>query len=354
MALLYAEKFAKYTDDQHIVDDNPQSGITASGTGRTMQASTGRFGHTTLQMTSTATYFDFPWAAITASETVIVGFSLRDFNNTAPTAVDNQQLIGMVDASGQHHWRLDVTLGGLVLWRANGATGIVQFVAPFCLGFQRWHWIEVRATMQTSGSVEVRVDGQTVINVTATDFRDGTADALTALRIYGARMNRQYDEIVICDGTGSTFNDFFGELRIVQTVPDADGSVVNWTASAGTDVSCVDDAIAAYNGDTDYISSSTADQESLFSHGAFTLTNITSVKFVQLSTMARDDGTNTFRQLVRSGGTTFDNGSDINPVSAAAGVYDWYNHRRELDPNGSIAWTETSINAAEFGVRARP
>lgn len=347
MALLYVEKFAKYSDDQHVDDDN--TAITAGGTTRTMETGTGRFGDTTLQMAGATTHFQFPWAALTASETIIVAFSVREFN-TSVTNVDNQNLCALTDPSDQVHWRIDLIPGGLNLFRAGGGAPVLVATALNCIGVARWHWIEIKATMQTSGSVEVKVDGVTVINVTATDFRDGASDTLTGFRMYGSRYFRQYDEIIICDDTGATFNTFFGDMRIAQAVPDADGSVVDWTASAGTDVSCVDDALAAYDDDTTYIESSTTDQESLFSHAAFTLTGVNVVKFVQLSTLARDDGTNTLRQLVRSGGTTYDSGSDLNPTTD----YQWFNHMRELDPNGTIAWTEANINSAEFGVRARP
>lgn len=346
MTILYAEKFAKYNDDQDIITDNPTYG--SSGTSRTMQTAQGRFGGTVLQVTSSSTYIQFPWAAVSASDTAIIGMSVRDMTGVLnePTA---QNLIGVVDASSQFHWRIDIVAGSLLLYRAGGATPVLTASAIGVIGTNVWHWIEIKAVMANAGSVEVRVDGVTVINVSA-DFRDGTVDALTSLRLYGGNFTRQFDDLIICDGAGATFNDFFGDTRMVATVPDADGSVVNWTASAGTNVSCVDDPLAAYDDDTTYISSATTDQESLFSHGAFTLTGVNSVKFVQLDTLARDDGTNTFRQLARSGGTTYDNGADKNHGT----VYAWANHRWELDPNGGIAWTETNINAAEFGVRARP
>lgn len=348
MALLYVEKFAKYSDDQHIIDRSGPRLYTSSGTTRTIETAQGRFGGNVLQIGSTATLIEFPWATVTAATTAIIGFAMRDGKALSST-VRGEQIITLSDTADQSHWRLDYIIGGLALYRANGVSPILVGVATDCIATDRWHWIEIKALMATSGNVEVRVDGVTVLNV-AGDFRDSTSDPLTRIRLFGSRYERQYDELIICDSTGSTFNDFFGDTRIVATVPDADGSVVNWTASAGTNVSCVDDALGAYNDDTDYISSSTADQESLFSHAPFTLTGVNVVKFVQLSAMARDDGTNTFRQLMRSGGTTYDNGADINPDT----TYDFHVHRRELDPNGAIAWTETSINAAEFGVRARP
>lgn len=353
MALLYAEKFAKYNDDQHIIDDNPQSGITAGGgTGRVMVSAAGRFGDTVLSMTGRTTSLQFPFAAVSSSTVLYIAMTVLD--NQLDTQSQFENILGAVDASGHLHFRLDTLPGGgLAIYRAN--TISPEFVATVgsVLGQGVWHLIEVKADMQNAGNVQVRVDGVEVMNVNA-DFRDAASDPLTGIRIYGSNATRYFDEIIIADDSGSTFNTWIGDFRIKQTVPDADGSVVDWTASTGTDVSCVDDAIAAYNGDTDYISSSTTDQESLFSHAAFTLTDLNDVKFVQVAAMARSDGSNTFRQLVRSGGTTYASGSDITPTSSSAGVYDWYNYRLELDPNGSIDWNETSINAAEFGVRARP
>jgi len=349
MALLYAEKFAKYSDPAHVSARNVPLNYGSNSTSRAIVAAAGRFGNSVLSLSSRATRFHFPFAAVTSSTSVIISMWFKD--NVTGLQDQHENLCSVVDTSSHIHWQLLTTPGGgLVLRRANATTtGAYHTHVGSVLGSNVWHHLEVRADMVTSGNVEVRVDGVTVIN-SAGDFRDGTSDALTEVWIIGSNATRYFDELLICDTAGSTFNNFVGDMRIAATVPDADGSAVNWTASSGTNVSCVDDALGAYNDDTDYISSSTLDQESLFSHGAFTLTGVNSVRFVQLSTMALDDGANTLRQLVRSGGTTYDNGADLNPTTS----YNWFVHRRELDPNGSIAWTATSINAAEFGVRARP
>jgi len=155
------------------------------------------------------------------------------------------------------------------------------------------------------------------------------------------------DDLFVMDTTGTVFNGFMADRRIQTLIPNADGGVVDWAASSGTDVSCVDDALSAQNGDTDYIESSSPGQESRFA-----LSNLpvspASVDAVMIKLCARksDAGDRTVRGLVNS--------SSSEAVGSAVGLtttYGWKSSGVFLtNPNGSVAWTESAVNALEAGV----
>lgn len=341
MALLYLEKFAKYSLAADIVDDNPTYG-NSSGL-NAMVASGGRFGERCASLGTNSATVSMPWAAVAGSTTAVIMMTI----NCAQTSLDaTRPIIEAIDNIGDFHWRLSITTAGnlVVLDSDNFAVA----VAPF--GFGVWRRVEIKVSMVGSGNMEVRVDGVTVINV-AGDFRDGTTDAIPTLRFYGSTSSNNFriDELIVCDDTGSDFNDFLGDMRIEASVADADGSITDWTPSSGTSISCVDDPLAGYDAGTTNISSSTTDQDTYFTH-TVSAPDHTDIMFAALAPMIVDDGSNTFRHQVNSNGTIDRGPSDINPTT----LYSWYTRAWALDPDTAAPWTLAAINAAEFGVRCRP
>ena len=344
MALLFAEKFAKYATQADVASDN--SGWVGGNATNGIETAFGRFGDNCLRIRASAGHYTIPWLALTASDTTIIGASVR---LGAGLQIEPRTIFALVDATSAFHWAVQMSISGFVTVVDSNDMVVAMSAQP--LGYGVWHWIEVKATATGAGNVEVRVDGVQVINV-AGDFLDGTADPLTSLR-FGGVFNTEgfhYDELIVMDGTGATFNDFLGDMRIEASVVDADGSIVDWTASAGTDVSCVDDALGAYNDDTDYVSSSTTDQDEYFSHATVVAPGHTDIIFAGLTALVRDDGANTFRLQVNSGGTIDRSPADINPST----VYQWSTYVWGSDPDTVAPWVLADLNAAEFGLRCRP
>jgi hypothetical protein len=111
----------------------------------------------------------------------------------------------------------------------------------------------------------------------------------------------------------------------------------------------VDDALGAYDDDTTYISETTNNEEATFSFGAFSLTNMSSIKGVWVSALGRTDGTDSLGIIAvsPSGGTK----TAIGSVALSA-AYQWKGGSFPVDPNTSSAWASASaINSADFGVR---
>jgi hypothetical protein len=344
MALIYIEKFAKYANNADIVADNGWGGGNSSNI---MVPAFGRFGDPCLRIRQVTGTYEIPWAARTSSTTMIVATATK----VSPTAASSLAVIpimgAMYDPLVSFHWSLVLDPGGNLCMRDAGNNVVGS--CPF--GFGIWRWIEVKVSMENAGSAIVRIDGVEVMNISG-DFRQSTSNTISSFRLHGFTTpdGSHYDELILMDGTGASFNDFIGDLRIEASIVDTDGAVVDWAPSAGSAFQCVDDALAAYNDDTDYVSSSTTDQDAYFSHVDLVAPGLDEIRFVALTALARDDGTNTLRLQVDSGGTVARSATDLDPGT----TYRWITEAWALDPNTADAWTPSAVNGAEYGIRCRP
>lgn len=345
MALLYTEKFAKYAVSADIANDNPH--LTGGG-GITLVDSAGRFGERAASYRSGTNSLQFPWDAVTASETVIIFMTFK-WQETGGN--QSRVLARMTTASSSNnHWRLEINFDGALL--LYNATGALVGVGTYPLGNNIWRTIEIKVNATNTGNVQVRVDGIEVMNVNS-DFRNGTSGSLTTLYFSGTPSSNYftYDEIVICDDTGSSMNDFVGDMRLSFANVSNDGTTVDWTASSGVDYECVDDALAAYDDDSTYVTSDTVDQDEYFTH-TVVAPNVDEIKFVMLTSLVRYDGAgNDGVQLqVNSNGDIARSAADITIGSS----YQWVSEIFMEDPDTTLPWDLAALNNAEFGIRCRP
>lgn len=218
---------------------------------------------------------------------------------------------------------------------------------------ETWVWIEMKVrlgTNATDGSVEVRVNDVTYIVNGAIDTHISSTARITNLRFSGpngATAAHRLDDLVIMNTEGTSMNDFIGDSRIDTLLPTASGGASDWTASAGSDFQCVDDALHAANDDTDYISAASAGDEARFAFADLpdTPDHIDCVQ-VRMRARKQHTGTRTMRGLINS------NGNELTgPERGLTTEYYWRNGGAyPLDPDGNVAWTETAVNAIEAGV----
>ena len=135
------------------------------------------------------------------------------------------------------------------------------------------------------------------------------------------------------------------ERRVYYFMPNADGTPVDWTPSAGSEYACIDEIPP--NGDTDYIKSSTVGNISVFDKAD--LSNVAVVNLVQVWAAARkDDATTRGLKIVgtNDSGGTYDKSAEfllrlcVHLLPAA-----WL-----TDPIAATAWTPALLNGYTFGV----
>lgn len=213
-----------------------------------------------------------------------------------------------------------------------------------------WMWVECKVTISsTVGTCEVKVNGVSVLNLTGLNNQGvGGNSNITNVALSGDNYFTYFDDWYIADTSGSYNNDYLGSIKVITSNPIANGSTNNFTAvGAASNYLCVDEAALA-NGNTDYVESSTAGHFDLYDVTSIS-TGITNAPAVWIECNAQKTiaGAREIKLLARSSGNDAISGVQ----SLTQSVYNYYSYVADKDPNGSITWTGTNINAAEFGVK---
>lgn len=248
------------------------------------------------------------------------------------------------------------SINGAVLLNTDGSITVegdgginLASSAAATISANSWYYIEVQLHKDAAGSIEVFVNGTSVVSASG-DTEDGAANILLFGTVSSGSTNTTvYDDVYLATDA-SALPAIKGDVVIETVLPNADTAQADWTLSAGTDgFALIDDALGTNgDGDTTYISETTLGNKS-----EFDLENIsaspTSVHAVAIRTRAAktDAGTIEYTQYIDSSGTE-GAGSAIAPAESVynLSVSDIY----ETDPNTASAWTEAGVNALKLGV----
>jgi hypothetical protein len=231
-------------------------------------------------------------------------------------------------------------------------TAITGGTATPTITQSEWNYIEWKVTIADSisaGSCVVRLNGNVIIDVPAGQDLQATANASGSGVRFGVEAanasSRDFDDIYICDGSGSTNNDFLGDCRIDLVMPSADGFYSDGTPSTGSDNFAMVNAIPVGTGNFVTLAG-TGDRDS-YQHGGVPITAGSIIYGVQVSAAVdKDDaGTRNAATFVRSG-TVDDDGASVGLGTSYGILRDVY----ELNPDGNVAWNTTTVDDAEFGV----
>lgn len=248
------------------------------------------------------------------------------------------------------------TRGSLLLTRDVGTATLIDTAANI-VNILRWHFIEIRLLLgTTTGAVELKVDGVSVgtatsTNTTSAGTSTSTSDIIGTFDLIGTSFVPWYiSGLYINDTTGSAPNNGFMGPHIMETLrPNGAGFSTGFTPSAGSNWQNVDED--TQDGHTTYNEAATAATIDSFTYSNLVNT-ATSIPAIGLNTICRKEGlpgSKKLRSRVRS------SASDALGTAIALKSEETnsrYMHTRQIiekDPNGTIAWTSTSVNAAEAG-----
>lgn len=244
--------------------------------------------------------------------------------------------------------------------------GISTFVMPVGLNGPAGNYTHVEIVPApghplihaTNGGVRVYANGTLVLDLQGVATRNalgGSGKIGYVQPRSNARSTNLITDVVIHDCSGSDFSDGrIGDKRVSYRHALTAGTYTAGTAvGAGSLLACVSEQAA--DGDTTYID---FDDTGLPKAASFVCqampANTISIDEVTELVIVRkaDASTNTGRQLMKSGATLVDNGSDVaaptgynlfTQVGAAPG--------HMVDPNTSAAWTISNCDAVEVGYR---
>ncbi len=332
MSLLFLEGFENYASAT-----DPQKKWSLRSI-QTISTSYGRFGSNGAYM-STASHFIQKNLNLGTKTTLVAGLAFYINSGATPTYSSSFPILEFQDESGVDQVRLHLNNSfGFDVY--NGAETLLGSSADALVASYRWYYLEMKAVIHdTTGSVEVHLGGEQILNLTSKDTKIGSAyaDRVRINCIY-SNVSTYFDDIYIDD------SNLHGDCRVLTFRPDADGNSSDFTRSTGSnDYECVDEQ--GSNEDTDYIYSDTLNHKSIF---GITTGALGTVKGIQLNLDCRLDeaGTRKITPICRSNSIDY-SGSESGVLGAS---YAYELQCWDTDPNDSNPWTQAKLEAAEFGL----
>lgn len=277
------------------------------------------------------------------------------FNNTGDTLFGLANYLDSGDLDGQ--FALGVFNDGKIrVARCRGfATSQCQFptllgTGASVLSTGTWYYIECRVFIHASaGAVEVRVNGVAEITLTGVNTKGATSAVATSeffqLRCLSSTAINFDDFYVRTEASATEVTGgFLGDIKVKPYYPNGDGTYTALTCSTGsTHYTLVDETTP---NTTDYVSSSTALQKDSYNFQDASETG--SIKAVQLAAYCykMDAGFRGVDVFCKSSSTESFTASMPLSTTGKYALKIW-----EQDPNTSADWSQTNLNAAEFGVR---
>jgi hypothetical protein len=277
----------------------------------------------------------------------VLGFGIRC---TALPAADAPIAEIMDGANVQGQLVLTPT-GTLKVYRGAGVALLGTSAVVITAG--TWYYIELRYIVDPAvGSSDVHVDGVAKLAIAGANTRQTANTYANGYRLAGDAALFHFDDVYFVDGVNSSpgpaNNNFLGPVQCVALVPDGDGATNQFTQDSGANrYSRVNEVPS--DGDTSYVSSSTIGDRQLLTTGnlASLTGSVFGVKVV--ASMRKDDATaRTAKVTVHPSANNYD--SAAYAISAAWAYYGTGNIW-PYNPETLLAWTPTTVNGAQIGVK---
>jgi len=348
MALIWIDGFEGYETSYGPDVNNAltRRGYTHTGDSNCYELREGRFGGYALWLfNDDGLYIRTP--NLTTDRTLIVGVSIY----TEQSDDDADEIIRFFDGDGSlgMNVRLNSAPGSGRKFQIRRGTNILETVDnPTFPSALQWFHLEFKVYCDsTSGTYELRLNGETIASDTGVNTQEGTSNYYASVSLDSLHRKARFDDFYICDGTGSKNNDFLGLVKVVPIFPESEHTVEWETMIGGSNHA---DAVAEVtpDDDTSYIEDDDAGDKDIFEYGDIT-DSLVSVDGLILHTICRETDATSFDiiQIVRSGGSEYDQTSQAVGSSSYVNRYDIL----ESDPDTGLDWTKTGINSSQFGVK---
>ncbi len=208
-----------------------------------------------------------------------------------------------------------------------------------------WTYVEIKYIFAASGSLEIHLDTISALNLTNFDSRGGCSSV--SLLGFCSHITNEclFDDLYICDSTGTINNTFLGPINVYTLFPNGDAAV-QLTPSTGTDNYAMVDEVPV-DSNTTFVQGTggQSDLYELTDLPAITPTSIPGIMATAISCKTDNSGLSG-EFILDSGGST----SNSSPVSLAANLYRIMYHIWDVAPGGA-SWTKTLIDALKAGFK---
>lgn len=318
----------------------------------------GRWGGKCLHAADSGNLFVYTWNGatkrLTATPELVVGMALR-INPVTPA---HPFLIFMDNYVPQCSLWVDPTTFTITMRTGRGTDpGDItlvdtNYVAPLTL----WIYLEVKVTIGIAGSVEIRIDGQTVGLATGIQTQQTGNSYTNRFAVTGVAQfsggSVSVDDLYVINPTDATgLVNFIGEVKIQTKYPNADGNQNDWTRSAGspsTNYTQVNATNTSYIETNVYNTSGVLNAKDLYNIQDFVVTGSIFAVQENLSFRKDDVGNKSICPLLRTASVEYEGATTFS--------YSDYTHTSkmwEVNPGDGLPWQLTDLNAAEFGIKVK-
>jgi hypothetical protein len=332
MAILFCDSFDHYTTLSHKY---------ASVSGSPSIGAFGRFSTSGLRSSNQNVYPVVPLTGNPA--TTIVHFAINTDSMGAGRCIahwvdgGSPQLTVVLNTDGSVTVRRGDTSGTIL---GTSSAGLVPMDASYP------HLGMALTVHNSTGTFELWVNGVSVYSLSGQDTQNSANAQATAfqLGISGSSSAQvDFDDLVILNNSGGSLDAFLGDVRVSALLPDGAGDSTQWTPSASTNVSNVDDT--APDGDTTYNASATAGQKDLFTMGALPAATGTVKAVVARLYHRKDDASARVIKAKVKHSSTEGDGGNISPGTGYGYSQDVF----ATNPSTTAAWTPSEVNAMQAG-----
>lgn len=253
---------------------------------------------------------------------------------------------GFMDGATTQVYLLAQADGSLALY---GGGSLLGTTPPGTFKPGGHYYVELQVTIDNvAGAAELRVNEETIINVSGVDTQVSGAAQVTQFQFGGdgsASLVQYFDDFYVLDDAGAQCNDFLGDIHLYLLMPEGAGAHADWTPLVGANWQEVDDNPP--DGDTTYNATNTVTDRDSFEMEDMPGGWSGTIQAVGVAINSRRDDAvaHELEPSVRSGGTDYDGAAELITDS-----YSFYNlYAWELDPDTAAAWLVAGVNAMECG-----
>lgn len=339
-------------------DDNLSNQKWTQFTNGTLSATNPRTGIQQLDGTTNGAFIFRSFAAAQQHATFVAGLGYFQVSNADRPEMTFMNF--MADAGVTTHVSLRRNDDGSITAYRGGTPGtnsgatVLAVSAPNVILLGNWYHIEIKVLLaDAGGTVEVRVNNTTVINFTGDTKNGGTATVFDRVHIFsnsaGDSMNARFDDFYILNGAGASNNDFIGDSRIHNVLPNANG---NYSQLLGSDGNSIDNYLQVDENPpntTDYNGSGVSGDKDSYNFPDLPVA-VTAVRAVAQRAWAAssDAGSRAARNFVRIAGVDYPS-ADYN----VGATYLHFETLFDTSPATAVAFTPAEFNAAEWGFEVR-
>lgn len=350
MSLIHFDGFESYTGETTPSFAANSGLLSITGMSSTVDfRAVGRYSTNGVRIRNSENYILYTLATAISEGGIIVGVAIKRNSAADPVYYASEGVVIGLKEGATYHLKLHLV--GTEIEVRRGDNTLLGTTTGANILYNAWAYLEVKAVINDStGSVIVRVGETVVLSLSGIDTKNGGTGAISVICSTCARNDIEivFDDLYICDTAGDApCNDFLGDVRVDQLLPNGAGTYTQFTPSAGSNHENVDEA-GYHDADTTYNESDTVGHKDSYALAALpdppagtTIYGVRNIAVIRKT----DAGVRTAKQLLITGAT-----ETQGAALTLSDSYLIYHQVFELNPADSAPFEDADLNGIESGI----